>query len=294
MAGRYVRAGIWTSDRMLALSDNTARWCYFGLFFLAGDQANFEASVAQLRRHWRDAGVDTEEKVLSVLDQLMAQDLVRRYQVDGKQYLHIPRFGQRVRSSVRSCPPSPWDGDDKKQSVAQNLSDRCLTDDGEVLTHVGLNVTQRNVKQQKSKTKPSATPADLAVGDGSLLDVSQDTVPSTSWFQNAVDEIVAQSGRGEAFTLSARRFVGGLRKEYGEELLNEAIKAALSHPDVTNLQAYLKAVLQDKAKKGAEHWVNPRTGRDANGKDADGYSAGCNPYTDWGGPDPRKPRRADQ
>jgi len=103
-----IRGSLLDSDRFLNLPDNTARVCFLCCLLRADDRGNLEAGLGPLVRMWRDFGVDSTEKAAAIGQTLADQDLVRFYDVAGKRYLHIPRFGQRMRSFKRACPPSPW------------------------------------------------------------------------------------------------------------------------------------------------------------------------------------------
>jgi hypothetical protein len=108
MPSRMIRDTLLGSDRFLGLPDNTARMCFVACMLTADDRGNLEASPGALVRLWRDFGVDSNAKAVSTSQFLADQDLIRLYQVDGKQYIHVPRFGQRMRSFKRACPASPW------------------------------------------------------------------------------------------------------------------------------------------------------------------------------------------
>lgn len=108
MPARMIREGILTSDRFLSLPDNTARVCYLAALLNADDRGNLEGSPGQLARLWRDFGVDSLAKATTISQFLADQDLIRLYESAGKQYVHVPRFQQRMRHLKTACPPSPW------------------------------------------------------------------------------------------------------------------------------------------------------------------------------------------
>lgn len=120
MPTRVIRGSLLTSDRWLALRDNTARVCFVACVLTADDCGNMEGSIPHLRRIWRDYGVDTEERVNRTLAELVDTDLVRIYPVDNKQFIHIPRFGQALRYLKRRNPGSPWDDNQKIQHLGVN------------------------------------------------------------------------------------------------------------------------------------------------------------------------------
>lgn len=108
MPSRMIRDGLLDSDRFLGLPDNTSRMCYVACLLTADDRGNREASAGALVRLWRDFGVDTNSKADDTAHFLSDKDLIRLYEFEGKRYMHIPRFGQRMRSFKRACPHSPW------------------------------------------------------------------------------------------------------------------------------------------------------------------------------------------
>lgn len=108
MPTRMIRESLLSSDRFLSLPDNTARMCYIACILTADDRGNREAGLGHLVRLWRDFGVDATEKAAAIGQFLADQDLIRFYEVDGKRYLHVPRFNQRLRHLKRAHPLSPW------------------------------------------------------------------------------------------------------------------------------------------------------------------------------------------
>jgi len=126
MPTRMIRESLLESDRFLNLPDNTARICYIALLLTADDRGNLEASSGRLVRLWRDFGVDSNQKAASISQFLADQDLIRLYDTEQKSYIHVPRFGQRLRNFKRSCPPSPWcetqtestNSSEKRQQIA--------------------------------------------------------------------------------------------------------------------------------------------------------------------------------
>jgi hypothetical protein len=108
MPSRMIRESLLNSDRFLGLPDNTSRICYIACLLHADDRGNVEASPGALVRMWRDFGVDSVAKAEGIAHFLTDHDLIRMYESGDKQFIHVPRFGQRMRSFKRACPPSPW------------------------------------------------------------------------------------------------------------------------------------------------------------------------------------------
>lgn len=126
MPTRMIREAILNSERFLSLPDNTERVCYVACLLTADDRGNLEGGSGHLVRLWRDFGVDDVEKAERVLESLAGQDLARAYEKGGKRYVHLPRFGQRMRSFKRACPASPWcDGEQKEPSKSAESTESC-------------------------------------------------------------------------------------------------------------------------------------------------------------------------
>jgi hypothetical protein len=161
MPNRIVREALLDSDRWLGLRDNTARVCFLAAMLKADDLGNLEGTDARLRRLWRDYGVETDNKVALVLQELADTDLVRVYDVDGKRYLHIPRFRQYIRHIRQRHPASPWDDTEKIQRVAEKtqcernadeVREQCEGIADEARTHP--EEKRREEKQKKGANAP--------------------------------------------------------------------------------------------------------------------------------------------
>jgi hypothetical protein len=116
---RLIRDEILESERWLRLKDNADRLAFIALLLKADSYGNFSADAFRLMRLWRDFGINNEPHACKTLTELADADLVRLYEVDGKAYLHIPRFGQRARYFKRVFPISPWTIE-HKQEVTNN------------------------------------------------------------------------------------------------------------------------------------------------------------------------------
>ena len=123
MPNRIIRDGLLTSDSWLRLHDNTARVAYFTLLLKADEYGNHAASNERLMREWRDFGVQSPEHAAKILADLLDNELVALYVVEGRRYLHINRFRQRVRYRFHRVPASPWDESEHNQDDAENRSD---------------------------------------------------------------------------------------------------------------------------------------------------------------------------
>ena len=118
MPDRIVRDELLQSDRWLSLPRNTHRLAFICLLLQADAMGNMEASDGRLWRIWRDPlRLDSRIAISEILDALMSADLIRIYDADGKRYLHIPRYQQRLRYLGHIAPPSPWTTDEQKQKL---------------------------------------------------------------------------------------------------------------------------------------------------------------------------------
>lgn len=119
MPNRIIRCELLTSEAWLALKDNQDRAAYIACLLTADTLGNMPAGPHRLVHLWRPYGVDTPEKAAKVLTELIDVDLVRRYEVDGKAYLNIPRFKQVTRFLGHLWPIPPWATDKEKQAYTK-------------------------------------------------------------------------------------------------------------------------------------------------------------------------------
>ena len=145
-----IRAALLTSDRYLGLPDNTSRVCYVAAMLNADDRGNLESSLGQLVRMWRDYGIDSNQKAASIANYLADHDLVRQYEVDGKHYMHIPRFGQRLRHVRRACPISPWCAPKENQAHNSENDGRPSCERPTTVRRTSAEVKRREEKRSKT------------------------------------------------------------------------------------------------------------------------------------------------
>ena len=150
MPDRMIRDELLESERWLRLKDNADRLAFIALLLRADSLGNFSADLFRLVRLWRDFGISTEEHAAKTLSELVDQDLVRLYEVDGVRLLHIPRFQQRVRYLTRIFPPSPWTTDEQKQKVLNKSPDYSQARTGSAPAEVKRSEVKRS---EEKKTK---------------------------------------------------------------------------------------------------------------------------------------------
>jgi hypothetical protein len=90
MPDRVLRAELLTSEAWLGLKNNDDRVCWIVLLLNADTLGNQPGGLNRLVHLWRHAGIDMPEKAAKVLVELVDVDLIRRYEDDGKPYLHVP------------------------------------------------------------------------------------------------------------------------------------------------------------------------------------------------------------
>lgn len=146
MPNRVLRAELLDSEAWLALKDNADRACWIACFLTVDTFGDMPAGPHRLVKLWRPYGIDTPEKAAKVFADLADVDLVRRYESDGKPYLHIPRFNQSPRFPGHLWPLSPWATDEQKQAFAK----KSRVTHGESPEEVEVEV------EEKLKTHPRA------------------------------------------------------------------------------------------------------------------------------------------
>ena len=109
MPDRVIRDELLDSDRWLDLGHDTERLVFIGLLLRCDDFGNMEAGLGRLFRFVQSfTQVKSQENVASILAHLADADLIRLYEVDGRELIHIPRLRPHRQYLVRRCPPSPW------------------------------------------------------------------------------------------------------------------------------------------------------------------------------------------
>lgn len=125
MPNRIIRDGLLTSEKFDAL--NWREQCFFIRLLLAvDDYGRYDARAKVLRSILFPLSLDkvSQSDVESCLKSLEAAGLVRLYEVEGKPYLEVLNFRQRVRAKVSKY-PSPDGGENDG-----HMSDICPTHNG--------------------------------------------------------------------------------------------------------------------------------------------------------------------
>lgn len=151
MPDRIIRDELLESGRWLDLPTDTARICYVGLLLRCDDFGNIEGGPRRLFRFFYGfAQVKTPADADAVILQLADADLIRRYEFEGREFFHIPRFRPHRQYLVRKCPLSPWDGERPlgktrriiNQGLAKSLADISQSDDYHMAEGVGVGVVR--------------------------------------------------------------------------------------------------------------------------------------------------------
>jgi hypothetical protein len=178
---RIVRDELLTSERYWQCSPE-ARNLYLSIILSADDLARYTGSVFALRSRCM-AGTVSAEIVGKLKAELVAADLIRPYQVDGKDFLFIPRFRQRQRHVKRSRYPEPPNAINdqvlKKSDVSRTLDGLKTGASTAQVPHagadvgvgVGVGVIPISLKPDKPKTRKAkareAPPSPAPSGNGS-------------------------------------------------------------------------------------------------------------------------------
>ena len=123
---RLLRDGVCTSDAINALSAD-AEVLFYRLLVVADDFGYMDARIAILKAQCyplKDSATST--KIENWLQELANAGLIYRYQLEGKPFLAVNKWEQRVRSRPKYAAPT----DDGCQSIDGHMSDKAQTYDG--------------------------------------------------------------------------------------------------------------------------------------------------------------------
>jgi uncharacterized phage protein (TIGR02220 family) len=105
MSDRLIRDDLLTSERYWKCSPE-ARNLYVSILLIVDDEARCDGEPFVLRTRCM-AGTVSEERISSLLNELVDADLVRPYDATGKRLLFVPRFRLAKRYTKRSRLPAP-------------------------------------------------------------------------------------------------------------------------------------------------------------------------------------------
>jgi len=109
MADILLRSEIFESDRWLDLPSDTHRLAYIRLLSEADGVGNMKGGQRRMWRILRDScHVKTPEDSVRLMSELQDSDLIRRYEEEGDEYWHIPRYRTTLKWVTKRWPWSPW------------------------------------------------------------------------------------------------------------------------------------------------------------------------------------------
>lgn len=141
MPNRIIRDEILTSERYWSVGIE-AQQLFFHLLLLADDTARYTASTFSLRARCFAGRPTTPKRIEKLLAELIREDLIRPYDAEGKRFIFIPRFRQRLRYENSRFPEPPNEINDLPNK---------RTDLG--LTSVGLKPVSRQTPACRSEAK---------------------------------------------------------------------------------------------------------------------------------------------
>ena len=107
MPNRLIRDELLETEQWLFLPSDTNRLVFIGLIFPPTISATSRAGLETLLPVYADfAQVKNEENAATVILHLADANLVRRYELEGRDFFHVPRFRPHRKCLVRKCPPS--------------------------------------------------------------------------------------------------------------------------------------------------------------------------------------------
>lgn len=161
MPDRIIRDELLQSDRWLDLPSDTHRLVYENLLLIADDYANLKGGPRRLFRWMASfSQVKTEADSIKLMSDLQDADLVRRYEVSGDEYWHLPRFKNSRKYWARKWPKSPFQESDKKpskQKDEKNPNHNLTTDEPHISGGVGVGVGEKPPQRLQSDPRNKAT-----------------------------------------------------------------------------------------------------------------------------------------
>lgn len=158
MPDRVVRQDILTSDPVNSLSW-AAEVFYRRLMSIADDFGRYEARPSLLRASLYPLKLDrvSEPDVVKWMGECSEAGLVRTYTVDGKEYMEILKFGQRLRA-MKSRYPAPFADTRQHPPTSADICQHLPADDNirqHPLSNDGL---KRNESETETETEKNISP----------------------------------------------------------------------------------------------------------------------------------------
>lgn len=156
MPSRMIREGLLDSEKIRRAGE-LAEVLFMRLMLVADDYGRFDGRVSVIcRRCWPVSG-PTDEDVLARLVALTEEGLVTTYEVDGKPFICIPNFKQRLRVKNPSKYPDPPN--------AGQMPDTRPTADSEVRLEARSEKREVEARSEKrnAREEPPPKPGEAAV-----------------------------------------------------------------------------------------------------------------------------------
>ena len=160
MPDRVIRDELLQSSRWLDLPTDTHRLIYENLILIADDYGNIEGGPRRLFR-WMHGftQVKTESDAIKIMSDLQDADLARRYESEGREYWHLPRFKNSRWYWTRRYPQSPYVDDVTVEGKQRNSGKRNTQVDDASLTRtggvgVGVGVGEDKTKRAQGEIIP--------------------------------------------------------------------------------------------------------------------------------------------
>lgn len=171
MPTRMIREGLLDSEPM-ARAGELAEILFTRLMLVADDYGRFDGRVSVICRRCWPIGGPTEREVLERLTALTENGLVVAYEVNGKPFIYIPKFNQRLRTKNPSKYPDPPDADAAPSNVSHR-PDIPPTNDSAVRREarsekreVEARSEKREAQRASGQPPPEPRPPDTATSAG--------------------------------------------------------------------------------------------------------------------------------
>lgn len=220
MAAKLIRDDLLESERVHQVSV-PARWLYVTILLLADDIGLFEVNHFKLGRK---AGLD-QTGLQPLLDELTARDLIRPYEVAGKSYGFVPRYGQRLRVKRSKYPHPPaelMDGDNDAINKINGLPEKVSARGGEMLTRVRNSPPEPEPEPEPKKkrhTSPAKLPTLPKCPQDVIVTVYQQELPDLPAVRLMPAKRAAALSAFWRFVLTTKRSDGTPRATNEEEAL---------------------------------------------------------------------------
>lgn len=161
MPDRIIRDELKRSPRYRRLSSDTVRLLFIHLLLTVDSLGNCEASsIAVEDAMHRPIDSETAAKWLG---ELADADLIRLYQINGKPYLHVPRFRQRLRYVKRIHPRPPQEIECIEINELMNKV-RLQTGDSQTTVRLESVEVKRSEEKRSKPFAPNAVAFDAPTG----------------------------------------------------------------------------------------------------------------------------------